>query len=578
MKSKLKIKLSLRFNTPILFLCFNRPEETKKSFSIIEKIKPTKLYIAQDGPRDEEEKEKTIKVHKIVKDISWPCEIHYLIRDENLGVKRAVNDAIDWFFEAEEMGIVIEDDILPDESFFSFAAQLLEKYKNDTRIMLISGCNLLDTHSGYGDYFFTKIGAIWGWASWRRVWRIHDKEMKRWNKIENDPVAMQILPRAYWNDRVKKLNNSLEGTIDTWDYQFTMTRLVNSGLSIIPRWNLIENIGFNEGASHTKNKPSFFKNSKSSISTKNLIHPIVIAPDNEFDLEIYNKSNLNHNISKKESVKQKLRTFAKFLPQWVKNDIKKRFVKNKRANENPEWIVIESGKLQGIKLFINSKQPNFNEMALGKYDDYLWEFLDDCSLRGSIAIDIGAHIGYHSLAILRQYNNISSVIAFEPNVFNVQRMQLIITENPEYQSKIEIREKALSNKTGSSKFRLSSNIDNQTSSGGYLSGITPPLGEKTYKNANFFETEVEVSTLDKELVDYKNISLIKIDVEGAEHLVLEGAKKLIHIARPIFLIEIHSVECMYRVLEILNKYNYDIHMLKVDRVSRCFIGAKPSVI
>lgn len=279
----------MSFNIPILFLCFNRPEETKRSFEIIQTLQPKHLYIAQDGPRNNDEALLTNEVKKIVYNINWQCDVNYLIREKNLGLRRAVNGAIDWFFDKVEMGIVIEDDILPDLSFFYFAEKLLLKYKDDTRIMLICGNNQLNEYPGDGDYFFSKTGAIWGWASWRRVWEVHDKEMIEWEKIKINEVASQILIREYWNERVRNMDNVLSGKIDSWSYVFTMTRLINSGLSIIPRKNLIQNIGFDKNATHTKVKPDYFYNEIQSIDVSNLKHPLIIAPDDNFDTILFRK-------------------------------------------------------------------------------------------------------------------------------------------------------------------------------------------------------------------------------------------------------------------------------------------------
>lgn len=277
------------FPVPILFITFNRPEETRQSLNRIREIQPAKLYIAQDGPSSPEQKKKTDEVFSIISSIDWECDVKYLVQKENLGCGAGVNAALDWFFENEEMGIILEDDILPDPSFFSFAGVLLEKYRYDTRIMLISGNNLLGEYPGPGDYFFSKIGAIWGWASWRRAWQIHDKSMANWEEIKKDPIAAQILPDAMWEEHVKNIDKVLSGEIDTWDYPFTLTLLINSGLSILPRKNLIRNIGFNENATHTKNKPEYIAHNTHTIDVEGLTHPLVIAPENDFDSKYFSR-------------------------------------------------------------------------------------------------------------------------------------------------------------------------------------------------------------------------------------------------------------------------------------------------
>src|SRR4030042_6453503 len=147
-----------KLTTPVLFLIFNRPDTTEKVFDEIRKAKPKKLFVAADGPRQDKqgEKEKVGRARQIVIDgIDWDCEIKTLFRDKNLGCKVAVSSAINWFFENEEMGIILEDDCLPHQSFFRFCGELLEKYKDDERIMVISGENLLfgRKRTNYSYYF-----------------------------------------------------------------------------------------------------------------------------------------------------------------------------------------------------------------------------------------------------------------------------------------------------------------------------------------------------------------------------------------------------------------------------------------
>lgn len=272
---------------PVLFICFNRPEETAESFAVIRSARPKELFVSIDGPRNEAEKTQVDEVQRITEQVDWDCSVSYLVHTENQGCRNAVNQAIDWFFTHVEAGIILEDDIVPSDSFFGFCSLLLERYMDDKRIMLITGNNLLGESNCMHSYFFSKIGAIWGWATWRRAWQLHDKEMSSWPTVKESPISKQILPEELWEERVRIFDRVYHGKIDTWDYQFTYTRLINSGLSIVPKWNMIKNIGFNDKATHTESAPVNIDNKSRSIDLIKVDHPLVVIPDLEFDRQIF---------------------------------------------------------------------------------------------------------------------------------------------------------------------------------------------------------------------------------------------------------------------------------------------------
>ena len=247
-------------NTAVLFLVFNRLEKTKKVFESIQQAKPPRLYIAADGAREhkEDEAEKVEAVRKyIVENINWKCEVRTLFRDQNLGCKYAVSGALNWFFESEEMGIVLEDDTLPSYSFFWYCEKLLKKYKDDLRVWHISGNNF---HFGwkrdenYSYYFGGIYGSIWGWATWRSRWKHYDVEMKNYNETDHK----NYLENRYdGSDAVKRKIidfNLIKKGLDTWDFQWVYTRWINNGLTIVPNVNLVKNLGFDNEATHTHSK------------------------------------------------------------------------------------------------------------------------------------------------------------------------------------------------------------------------------------------------------------------------------------------------------------------------------------
>jgi hypothetical protein len=184
------------FDTPILFLIFNRPDTTQKVFNEIRKIKPRQLFVAADGPREDhpEDKEKCEQTRKIIDQVDWDCEVKTLFRDKNLGCKHAVSGAINWFFKNVEQGIILEDDCLPDQSFFGFCQELLNKYKNNKQIFNISGNNFQDgMWRGDGSYYFSKYFHCWGWATWADRWQNYfDIKMKNYPKFKEEKRIKEL--------------------------------------------------------------------------------------------------------------------------------------------------------------------------------------------------------------------------------------------------------------------------------------------------------------------------------------------------------------------------------------------------
>nr|WP_315199013.1 nucleotide-diphospho-sugar transferase [uncultured Flavobacterium sp.] len=255
------------FNIPILFLVFNRPEETAQSFEMIKKIKPTQLFIAADGPRLNIQSDfsncEEVRV-SILNFIDWDCDVKTLFRDENLGCGKAVQSALDWFFEQTEMGIIIEDDIIPDLSFFTYAENLLHKFKDNHTIFSINGCSLAYENFKY-DYGLTKYFNMWGWATWRRsndlvhkTWSAYDRnaDLKKNSVLVKALKLNTIWPKDEWyNYWFRIFKDTYKGEIDTWDYQWVYTCLKNQKYAIRPNLNRINNIGFSDNSTHTSQAP-----------------------------------------------------------------------------------------------------------------------------------------------------------------------------------------------------------------------------------------------------------------------------------------------------------------------------------
>lgn len=273
--------------SPVLFLVFNRPAETRRVFDAIRAARPPRLYVAADGPRKSRpgEAARCMEVRHIASAVDWPCELVTLLRDDNLGCKRAVSSAVTWFFEHEPEGIVLEDDCLPQPSFFSYCDELLDRYRDEPSVMCISGDNFISAQwSPEASYYFSRYVHIWGWASWRRAWARYDVDMRDWsgNRVELLRRALAHAPQAiaYWRDVFDRVAN---GQIDTWDYQWTYACWKHGGLSCMPGVNLISNIGFGEGATHTVSPESVLANLPAMAIATPLRHPGNVAADEAAD-------------------------------------------------------------------------------------------------------------------------------------------------------------------------------------------------------------------------------------------------------------------------------------------------------
>ena len=260
--------------TPVLFLIFNRPDTTQQVFNEIRKAQPAQLFVAADGPRKDRPADKELckKTRDIIQQVNWDCEVFTRFQDENLGCKRAVSSAIDWFFSNVEEGIILEDDCIPDQSFFPFCQELLEKYRDDERIMMVSGDNFQfgQKRTEYS-YYFSRYFHIWGWATWRRAWKLYDREMMAWPEIRENGYLNNILSEKrlvrYWEAIFNSVYNV---STNTWDYQWVFSCWIQRGLSIIPNINMVSNIGFDQRSTHTKGKDI-----RANMQTESMAFPIL---------------------------------------------------------------------------------------------------------------------------------------------------------------------------------------------------------------------------------------------------------------------------------------------------------------
>ena len=248
-----------KFKTPILIIAWKRPKQTKELIKKVKEINPYKLYIACDGPKNENpiEDNKVSETRELLlKSFEEVSLKKYLLSEINQGCKVGVSNAINWLFEHETEGIILEDDCIPHLDFFNFCQEMLKTFRNDKRVWSITGHNQQNNiKRGNGTYYFSKYPRSWGWATWKRSWSNYDRDISDWPSIK----AKGLLKKKFKN---KSELNFWEKTLDniyyhnspnTWDYQWTLYSFLNSGLTIVPNRNLINNIGFDEDATHTFN-------------------------------------------------------------------------------------------------------------------------------------------------------------------------------------------------------------------------------------------------------------------------------------------------------------------------------------
>ncbi len=287
--------LQTQLRTPVLITAFSRYDTTRKVFEAVRSACPAKLYFACDGPRNAKERERTDQVRSLVELVDWPCEVHTLLHDKNMGLKKAMVANLNWFFECEPEGIVLEDDTEPVPSFFRFCEDLLERYRDDKRIWWILGNNLMADPSSMisESYYFSEhgYGAPWGWAGWRRSWALYDVEMKAWPSVRrtkewnafflsrSERIEADFIFEATWDGRIPT----------TWAFQNDFARIYNKGCTIIPERNLVRNLGFDGTGTNTVQGVDRRDVDNVSELSFPLVHPQEIVIDNARDLVYFNR-------------------------------------------------------------------------------------------------------------------------------------------------------------------------------------------------------------------------------------------------------------------------------------------------
>ena len=241
--------------TPVVFLIFNRPATAVRVFEAIRNARPPQLLVVADGPRPNRagEADRVREVRDIVSRVDWECEVLTNYSEVNLGCRQRVSSGLNWAFGLVEEAIILEDDCVPHPTFFRFCEELLEKYRDDRRIMHISGDHFpfVPADQSETSYYFSRYAHVWGWATWRRAWQYYDASTDVWHGARDRAVFVHEFERpeerSFW---LRTWSTVFSGGIDSWDYQWTFTCIMQHGLAIMPNVNLVSNIGFGADATH----------------------------------------------------------------------------------------------------------------------------------------------------------------------------------------------------------------------------------------------------------------------------------------------------------------------------------------
>lgn len=261
---------------PVALLVFNRPELTERVLAAIAAARPTRLLVVGDGPRADRpgEPELVARTRSVLERVDWPCQVQTCYADTNLGCKDRISSGLDWVFSQVEEAIILEDDCLPDPSFFPFCEELLERYRDDERVQMISGCNVLAPNRvTESSYYFSRCYHIWGWASWARAWAHYDVDMRRWPQVRDTSWLRDLLGNDVHARVAREIfERTYLGEPGTWDFQWAFAGWMADALAVIPAPNLVSNLGYGSQATHQRNPSLVAKLPRGKLSFP-LRHP-----------------------------------------------------------------------------------------------------------------------------------------------------------------------------------------------------------------------------------------------------------------------------------------------------------------
>lgn len=358
-----------QLETPVVLIIFNRPDTTQVVFNEIKLARPKQLFVIADGARPDRpnEAERCTQTRDIVKHIDWECEVYTDFSDVNLGCKQRISSGLDWVFERVETAIILEDDCLPHASFFAYAQQLLDKYRHDERIMGISGTKALPDDIGVEDsYYFSRYAYIWGWATWRRAWSLFDKDMKAWPSMRTRnellPILHDIEMVKYWD---REFEETYKGNIDSWAYPWLLSCWVHDGAFIMPRVNMISNIGFGDQATHTI-EADHLANIPVEEMKFPLVHPTDVMKNQKLDHRLdYYQYNVK---TTKQIFTEKLNSYYK--EQWLQRILlEKRGITSSLKDRNIDHVCIFGTGVIGTYLLEDMK---LEQLHIVSFIDNRW--------------------------------------------------------------------------------------------------------------------------------------------------------------------------------------------------------------
>lgn len=315
-------------HTPLLLIIFKRHASLVAQIDILRSIRPVKLYVFADGPSHADDVADCTQARSALQYIDWPCNLHTRFLDTNLGCGKGPAAAMDWFFANETEGIILEDDLLPYPDFFRFCAEMLERFRDDERVMDVCGTNRLGRW-GNGDqsYYYSQWGSSCGWATWRRAWRNFDYTVRSWADLRIRFVTRDVYRHPlHYAFFARILDQTFRGGshVSWWDYQWAFAKNLNNGLSIVPATNLVHNVGCDRHSNHDRDPAHTIAapNDPEGIGFP-LRHPPYIRPDRDFDDALLKKA-------------IPFRHYLSSLLPWRIKQLLKKFIR--RPGEEAEWI------------------------------------------------------------------------------------------------------------------------------------------------------------------------------------------------------------------------------------------------
>lgn len=507
--------------SPIVFIIFNRPNETRTVFETIKKARPSTLFIIADGPRTDNEKPLCDSARSVVEKIDWPCKVMRNYSDKNLGCKIRVSSGLDWVFDQTDRAIILEDDCVPDQSFFKFCDYLLDYYKDHEYVMHISGNFFHQKNPKFNEitsYFFSKIPHIWGWATWSRAWKKYDVELNKWPALKRNGSLIKKINNSgayeYWS---KIWDQYYDNQIDSWDGQWFFACLINNGICINPTKNLVSNIGFSKSATHSKIANRFSNIERQSISFP-IKKPDSININKSYDDYIF-RNNFGIDKSLFYRILRPIKNSFPRLYAKIKN-IYRRIIIFKNWPKfiwpiNKFWRYNQIAALQdGSKILLRDLFSSDFSIALEI--GYLNYYIDPSLIKSNsnIIVDVGANIGIFSIMAGRAFPN-ATIYAIEPEDKNFQQLLKNIKLNN--LKNIKPIKAIVSNSVGKKTLYLSK--FNSAHSTNFI---------------NDSETQIVDSLT---LKSFDKIDILKVDTEGSEYEIFSD----------------YIPDCKYIVLEIHKK-------------------------